>query len=31
MLPYSVVFGIAWTILFIAWTQLGLPLGPGGG
>lgn len=31
MLPYSIVFFIAWTILLIAWIQLGLPLGPGAG
>jgi len=29
MLPYSIVFFIVWTILFIAWFGLGLPLGPG--
>lgn len=29
MLPYSVAFGIAWTLLFIVWLFLGLPLGPG--
>jgi aminobenzoyl-glutamate transport protein len=29
MLPYSVAFGVVWTIFFVAWTQLGLPLGPG--
>jgi len=28
MLPYSVAFMIAWTILLIAWMLLGLPLGP---
>lgn len=28
MLPYSVGFGIAWTILLIIWYTLGLPLGP---
>ncbi|RDY26328.1 AbgT family transporter [Romboutsia weinsteinii] len=31
MLPYSVVFGIAWIILLIIFMALGLPLGPGGG
>jgi aminobenzoyl-glutamate transport protein len=31
MLPYSVVFGIVWIILFVTWTELGLPLGPGQG
>ena len=31
MLPYSVVFFIAWSLLLIAWTLIGLPLGPGAG
>ncbi|MFC3038711.1 AbgT family transporter [Virgibacillus xinjiangensis] len=30
MLPYSIVFFIAWTLLVILWLFLGLPLGPGG-
>jgi len=29
MLPYSVVFGIGWTLLFALWLVLGLPIGPG--
>lgn len=29
MLPYSVVFAIGWSILFIIWVLFGLPLGPG--
>ena len=29
MLPYFVVLTIAWTIFFIAWYLLGIPLGPG--
>lgn len=29
MLPYSIVFQIAWTIMFVAWSYLGLPIGPG--
>lgn len=29
MLPYSVVFFIIWTILFIIWLTMGLPIGPG--
>lgn len=29
MLPYSMVFLLAWTILLIVWYFLGLPLGPG--
>lgn len=31
MLPYSIAFFIAWTILIIIWILLGLPLGPGAG
>jgi len=31
MLPYSIAFFIAWTILLIAWILLGVPLGPGAG
>lgn len=27
MLPYSVAFLIAWTILLVAWIQIGLPIG----
>ncbi|MAT40627.1 MAG: aminobenzoyl-glutamate transporter [Ectothiorhodospiraceae bacterium] len=30
MLPYSIVFGIVWTLLLIGWMLLGLPLGPDG-
>ncbi len=29
MLPYSIAFGIAWSVMFIVWIMLGLPLGPG--
>lgn len=29
MLPYSIIFLIGWTAMFIAWTYLGLPIGPG--
>lgn len=29
MLPYSIGFMIAWTILIIVWLTLGLPIGPG--
>jgi aminobenzoyl-glutamate transport protein len=29
MIPYSVTFIIAWTILLVVWFLLGLPLGPG--
>lgn len=28
MLPYSIAFGIGWTILLIIWFMAGLPLGP---
>src|SRR5690606_19327329 len=31
MLPYSMVFLIAWSLLLLAWMMLGIPLGPGGG
>jgi aminobenzoyl-glutamate transport protein len=31
MLPYSVSFLIAWTLLLVAWILLGLPVGPGAG
>lgn len=30
MLPYALVFGLAWTALLLAWMALGLPLGPAG-
>jgi aminobenzoyl-glutamate transport protein len=29
MLPYVVVLSIAWTLFFVAWYALGIPLGPG--
>jgi aminobenzoyl-glutamate transport protein len=29
MLPYSIAFGITWTIFFIIWFWFGIPLGPG--
>lgn len=29
MLPYSIAFGIAWTLLMIMWMMIGIPLGPG--
>jgi aminobenzoyl-glutamate transport protein len=29
MIPYSIAFFIVWTLLFIVWFLLGLPLGPG--
>jgi aminobenzoyl-glutamate transport protein len=31
MLPYSIAFGIAWSILLVVWFLLGWPLGPGAG
>jgi aminobenzoyl-glutamate transport protein len=29
MLPYTVVFLIAWTVMLTAWVLLGIPVGPG--
>ena len=29
MMPYSIVFLISWSIVFIIWYTLGLPIGPG--
>jgi aminobenzoyl-glutamate transport protein len=29
MLPYSLAFGGAWTLLLLGWLGLGIPLGPG--
>jgi aminobenzoyl-glutamate transport protein len=29
MIPYSVILALIWTVLFIVWFVLGLPLGPG--
>lgn len=31
MLPYTVAFTVAWSLLLVAWMLLGLPLGPGAG
>jgi aminobenzoyl-glutamate transport protein len=31
MLPYTITFFIVWTLMLVAWIQLGLPLGPGAG
>jgi aminobenzoyl-glutamate transport protein len=31
MLPYSVAFFVVWTLLFVLWFALGIPLGPGAG
>ncbi len=30
MLPFTIVFGVAWIILLAAWMLLGLPVGPDG-
>ncbi len=30
LMPYTLFYGLAWTILFSIWFLLGLPLGPGG-
>lgn len=30
MLPYFVAFGLAWTLLLVAWIAAGIPLGPAG-
>jgi len=30
MLPYSLLFGLLWTLLLVAWMLLGLPVGPDG-
>ena len=29
MLPYVIILSIAWTLFFVAWYLLGIPLGPG--
>ena len=29
MLPYTVVVAVTWTLLFVVWYLLGIPLGPG--
>ena len=29
MLPYAVILTVAWTLFFVAWYLLGIPLGPG--
>ncbi len=31
MVPYSIAFLIGWSLLFVIWYLLGLPLGPGAG
>jgi aminobenzoyl-glutamate transport protein len=29
MLPYVVILSIAWTLFFVVWYLIGIPLGPG--
>jgi aminobenzoyl-glutamate transport protein len=29
MLPFVIGIAVAWTLLFVAWFMLGIPLGPG--
>ena len=29
MLPYSIIFLLAWTVLFVVWVFVGIPIGPG--
>jgi aminobenzoyl-glutamate transport protein len=29
MLPYTIVLAVAWTLFFVAWYLIGIPLGPG--
>ena len=29
MMPYALILTVAWTLLFVAWYLLGIPLGPG--
>ena len=29
MLPYFVILTVVWTLFFVAWYLLGIPLGPG--
>jgi aminobenzoyl-glutamate transport protein len=29
MIPYALVVTVVWTLFFIAWYALGIPLGPG--
>ncbi|MBX3385526.1 MAG: AbgT family transporter [Phycisphaeraceae bacterium] len=30
MLPYTILFTLAWTVMLLVWMQIGAPLGPGG-
>jgi aminobenzoyl-glutamate transport protein len=29
MIPYTLVLTVAWTLLFVAWYAIGIPVGPG--
>ena len=29
MLPYTLILAVLWTILFVVWYLVGIPLGPG--
>ena len=29
MIPYTLIVSVAWTLFFVAWSLLGIPLGPG--
>jgi p-aminobenzoyl-glutamate transporter AbgT len=29
MIPYALVLTVAWTLFFVAWYAIGIPLGPG--
>ena len=29
MLPYVVILSVAWTLFFVVWYLIGIPLGPG--
>ena len=29
MIPYTLIIAVAWTLFFVAWYLLGIPLGPG--
>jgi aminobenzoyl-glutamate transport protein len=31
MMPYSIAFLVAWTLMLVGWIALGLPVGPGAG
>jgi p-aminobenzoyl-glutamate transporter AbgT len=29
MMPYALIVAVGWTLFFVAWYALGIPLGPG--